>query len=67
MYCWCAEGIERLKKEHPDVDLYIAAIDSHLDKNKFIVPGLGDFGDQVFWEYLIINRNISASKRSRSI
>ena len=42
------EGIERLKKDHPDVDLYIAAIDSHLDENKFIVPGLGDFGDRYF-------------------
>jgi len=42
------EGIERLKKEHPDVDLYIAAIDSNLDNNKFIVPGLGDFGDRYF-------------------
>ncbi len=42
------EGIERLKKNHPDVDLYIAAIDSHLDENKFIVPGLGDFGDRYF-------------------
>jgi uracil phosphoribosyltransferase len=42
------EGIERLKKEHPDVDLYVAAIDSNLDNNKFIVPGLGDFGDRYF-------------------
>ncbi len=42
------EGIERLKREHSDVDLYIASIDSHLDKNKFIVPGLGDFGDRYF-------------------
>lgn len=42
------EGVERLQKEHPDVDLYIAAIDSHLDENKFIVPGLGDFGDRYF-------------------
>jgi len=42
------EGIERLKKEHSDVDLYIASIDSHLDENKFIVPGLGDFGDRYF-------------------
>ena len=42
------EGIERLKKEHPDVDLYIASIDSHLDKTKFIYPGLGDFGDRYF-------------------
>jgi uracil phosphoribosyltransferase len=37
-----------MKKEHPDVDLYIAAIDSRLDENKFIVPGLGDFGDRYF-------------------
>jgi len=42
------EGVERLQNEHPDVDLYIAAIDSHLDENKFIVPGLGDFGDRYF-------------------
>ena len=42
------EGVERLKNEHPDVDLYIAAIDSHLDDNKFIYPGLGDFGDRYF-------------------
>lgn len=42
------EGIERLKREHPDVDLYLGSIDSHLDKNKFIVPGLGDFGDRYF-------------------
>ncbi len=42
------EGVERLKNEHPDVDLYIASIDSNLDKNKFIVPGLGDFGDRYF-------------------
>jgi uracil phosphoribosyltransferase len=42
------EGVERLQKEHPDVDLYIAAIDSHLDENRFIVPGLGDFGDRYF-------------------
>ena len=42
------EGVERRHKEHPDVDLYIAAIDSHLDENRFIVPGLGDFGDRYF-------------------
>jgi len=42
------EGIKQLKNEHPDVNLYIAAIDSHLDKNNFIVPGLGDFGDRYF-------------------
>ena len=42
------EGIKRLHSEHPDVNLYITAIDSHLDENKFIVPGLGDFGDRYF-------------------
>jgi len=42
------EGVERLQKEHSDVDLYIAAIDSKLDDNNFIVPGLGDFGDRYF-------------------
>jgi len=42
------EGIKRLQTEHPDVNLYITAIDSHLDENKFIVPGLGDFGDRYF-------------------
>ena len=42
------EGVARLNKEHPDVNLFIAAIDSHLDENKFIVPGLGDFGDRYF-------------------
>ena len=33
---------------HPDVDLYIAAIDDHLNENKYIVPGLGDAGDRLF-------------------
>ena len=42
------EGVERLQQEHPDVDLYIASVDSRLDKNNFIVPGLGDFGDRYF-------------------
>jgi uracil phosphoribosyltransferase len=42
------EGVKRLKNEHPDVDLFIAAIDSNLNKNNFIIPGLGDFGDRYF-------------------
>ena len=42
------EGIEALQKAHPDVDLYIAAIDDHLNENKYIVPGLGDAGDRLF-------------------
>lgn len=42
------EGIQRLKKEHPDIDIYTAAIDDQLNENKFIVPGLGDAGDRMF-------------------
>lgn len=35
------EGVERMQKEHPDVDLYIGALDDHLNEHKYIVPGLG--------------------------
>lgn len=42
------EGVERMQKEHPDVDLYIGALDSHLNDHKYIVPGLGDAGDRIF-------------------
>lgn len=42
------EGIEYLQKVHPDVDLYIAAVDEHLNEDKYIVPGLGDAGDRIF-------------------
>ncbi|MCI8326226.1 MAG: uracil phosphoribosyltransferase [Lachnospiraceae bacterium] len=42
------EGIERMKKEHPDVDMYIGAVDEHLNENGYIVPGLGDAGDRIF-------------------
>ena len=34
--------------EHPDVDIYIAAVDSHLNEHGYIVPGLGDAGDRLF-------------------
>lgn len=44
----CPEGVEALKNAHPDVDLYIAAIDDHLNEHKYIVPGLGDAGDRLF-------------------
>ena len=44
----CPEGVEALQKAHPDVDLYSAAIDDHLNENKYIVPGLGDAGDRLF-------------------
>jgi uracil phosphoribosyltransferase len=42
------EGIKRINNEHPDVIIYTTAIDDHLDENKYIVPGLGDFGDRYF-------------------
>ena len=38
------EGVERMKAAHPDVDLYIGALDDHLNEHKYIVPGLGDAG-----------------------
>ena len=42
------EGVERLQKEHPDVDIYIAALDEKLNDHGYIVPGLGDAGDRIF-------------------
>jgi len=42
------EGIEAFHKVHPDVPIYTAAIDSHLDDHSYIVPGLGDAGDRIY-------------------
>jgi len=42
------EGIEVMQREHPDVDIYIAAKDSHLNDHAYIVPGLGDAGDRLY-------------------
>ena len=44
----CPEGIKVLQEAHPDVDIYIAAIDEKLNEHKYIVPGLGDAGDRLF-------------------
>ena len=44
----CPEGIAKVQADHPDVDIYIAAIDEKLNENKYIVPGLGDAGDRIF-------------------
>ena len=44
----CPEGVKAVQEAHPDVDIYIAAIDDHLNENKYIVPGLGDAGDRIF-------------------
>lgn len=42
------EGVAAMQKEHPDVDIFIAALDDHLNENGYIVPGLGDAGDRIF-------------------
>ena len=42
------EGLERLQAAHPDLPIYTAAIDESLNAQKFIVPGLGDFGDRLY-------------------
>ena len=44
----CPEGLQLVADEHPDVPVYTAAIDDHLNENKYIVPGLGDAGDRLF-------------------
>lgn len=42
------EGVERVQAEHPDVEIYAAALDERLDDHAYIVPGLGDAGDRLF-------------------
>lgn len=42
------EGIKRLEEAHPDVDIYVAAIDERLNDQGYILPGLGDAGDKIF-------------------
>lgn len=42
------EGIKAVQEAHPDVDIYISAVDSHLNDHGYIVPGLGDAGDRIF-------------------
>lgn len=42
------EGVERLQADHPDVEIYTGAVDSHLNELRYIVPGLGDFGDRLY-------------------
>ena len=42
------EGLMRLQKEHPDVDIIVGALDDHLNEVGYIVPGLGDAGDRIF-------------------
>ncbi|MDD2431408.1 MAG: uracil phosphoribosyltransferase [Firmicutes bacterium] len=42
------EGIEAVQKAHPDVNIYVAGLDSHLNEDGYIIPGLGDAGDRLF-------------------
>jgi uracil phosphoribosyltransferase len=42
------EGVEKVHSQHPDVDIYTAALDDHLNDHGYIVPGLGDAGDRLF-------------------
>ena len=42
------EGVRRMQEDHPDVDIFVAALDDHLNETAYIVPGLGDAGDRIF-------------------
>ena len=42
------QGLKALHEAHPDVDIYVGALDEKLNENGYIVPGLGDAGDRIF-------------------
>ena len=44
----CPEGVAAVQKAHPDVEIYLAALDERLNEHAYIVPGLGDAGDRIF-------------------
>ena len=44
----CPEGVAVIRREHPDVDLFVAAVDERLNEHAYIIPGLGDAGDRIF-------------------
>ena len=44
----CPEGVKAVQQAHPDVDLYLAAVDEKLNEHAYIIPGLGDAGDRIF-------------------
>jgi len=44
----CPEGIKAVQEAHPDVDMYLAAVDERLNEHAYIIPGLGDAGDRIF-------------------
>jgi uracil phosphoribosyltransferase len=42
------EGIETVHRSHPDINIYVAAVDEKLNEHAYILPGLGDAGDRLF-------------------
>ena len=44
----CPEGVKAVSEAHPDVDMYLAAVDEKLNEHAYIIPGLGDAGDRIF-------------------
>ena len=44
----CPEGVKAVQEAHPDVEIYLAALDERLNKHAYIIPGLGDAGDRIF-------------------
>jgi uracil phosphoribosyltransferase len=50
MICLVAspEGVTRMRRDHPDVKIYAAALDERLDERGYILPGLGDAGDRMY-------------------
>jgi len=44
----CPEGVKAVQEAHPDVDMYLAAMDERLNEHAYIIPGLGDAGDRIF-------------------
>jgi len=44
----CPEGVKAVQEAHPDVELYLAAVDERLNEHAYIIPGLGDAGDRIF-------------------
>ena len=44
----CPEGVKTVQEAHPDVDIYLAAVDERLNDHAYIIPGLGDAGDRIF-------------------
>ena len=44
----CPEGVKNVEAKHPDVHIFLAVLDSHLNNKGYIIPGLGDAGDRIF-------------------